>query len=248
MAKTAYLEALRRAMTGLPPEAQAKTLAFYEQRFVDGVLAGRTEEDIERELDDPKKVAMTLRASIHLQSFDNRKNPATFLRMAFAFIGLLIFNLVMVLPAMVYPPMFNRYGAGQQFGAHVDNAVRLLPGSGRKIRTDVSATLFLAGPDEYEGGELLIEDTYGAHSVKLPAGHMIVYPSTSLHRVEPVRSGERIASFFWIQSMVRDDARRTLLFDMDSAIQHLSATGADADALVRLTGSYHNLLRMWADV
>ena len=153
-----------------------------------------------------------------------------------------------VLPAMVYPPMFNRYGAGQQFGAHVDNAVRLLPGSGRKIRTDVSATLFLAGPDEYEGGELLIEDTYGAHSVKLQAGHMIVYPSTSLHRVEPVRSGERVASFFWVQSMVRDDARRTLLFDMDSAIQHLSATGADPDALVRLTGSYHNLLRMWADV
>lgn len=153
-----------------------------------------------------------------------------------------------VLPAMVYPPMFNRYGAGQQFGAHVDNAVRLLPGSGRKIRTDVSATLFLAGPDEYEGGELLIEDTYGAHSVKLPAGHMIVYPSTSLHRVEPVRSGERVASFFWVQSMVRDDARRTLLFDMDSAIQHLSATGADPDALVRLTGSYHNLLRMWSDV
>lgn len=152
------------------------------------------------------------------------------------------------LPSMVYPPMFNRYSVGQQFGAHVDNAVRLLPGSGRKIRTDVSATLFLAGPDEYDGGELLIEDTYGTHSVKLPAGHMVVYPSTSLHRVEPVRSGTRIAAFFWVQSMVRADARRTLLFDMDSAIQHLRATGADADALVRLTGSYHNLLRMWADV
>jgi PKHD-type hydroxylase len=152
-----------------------------------------------------------------------------------------------VLPSEVYPPMFNRYQAGQQFGAHVDNAVRLLPGSGRKLRTDVSATLFLAGPDEYEGGELLIEDTYGTHSVKLPAGHMIVYPSTSLHRVEPVRSGARVASFFWVQSMVRDDAQRTLLFDMDSAIQHLHATGADPDALVRLTGSYHNLLRMWAD-
>ena len=153
-----------------------------------------------------------------------------------------------VLPAQVYPPMFNRYGVGQQFGAHVDNAVRLLPGSGRKIRTDVSATLFLVGPDEYDGGELLIEDTYGTHSVKLPAGHMIVYPSTSLHRVEPVRSGVRLASFLWAQSMVRDDAQRTLLFDMDSAIQHLNATGADSDALVRLTGSYHNLLRMWADV
>lgn len=115
------------------------------------------------------------------------------------------------LPAEVYPPMFNRYQAGQHFGAHIDNAVRLLPGSGRKLRTDVSATLFLAEPVEYEGGELLVEDTYGPHAVKLPAGHMIVYPSTSLHRVEPVRSG------------------------------------ADADALVRLTGSYHNLLRMWAE-
>ena len=153
-----------------------------------------------------------------------------------------------VLPEIVYPPMFNRYGPGQQFGAHIDNAVRLLPGTGRKLRTDVSATLFLAEPDEYEGGELLIEDTYGSHSVKLPAGHMIVYPSTSLHRVEPVRSGARIASFFWVQSMVRDDAQRSLLFDMDTAIQHLGRTGADADALVRLTGSYHNLLRMWADV
>lgn len=153
-----------------------------------------------------------------------------------------------VLPQVVYPPMFNRYAPGQHFGAHIDNAVRLLPGSGRKLRTDVSATLFLAEPDEYEGGELLVEDTYGTHSVKLPAGHMIVYPSTSLHRVEPVRSGVRIASFFWIQSMVRDDARRTLLFDMDTGIQHLSRTGADADALVRLTGSYHNLLRMWAEV
>jgi PKHD-type hydroxylase len=153
-----------------------------------------------------------------------------------------------VLPALVYPPMFNRYEAGQQFGAHIDNAVRLLPGSARKIRTDVSATLFLAEPDDYEGGELQIEDTYGTHSVKLPAGHMIVYPSTSLHRVEPVRSGARIASFFWVQSMVRDDAQRSLLFDMDTAIQHLHRSGADADALVRLTGSYHNLLRMWAEV
>jgi PKHD-type hydroxylase len=153
-----------------------------------------------------------------------------------------------VLPDVVYPPMFNRYAPGQQFGAHIDNAVRLLPGSARKLRTDVSATLFLSEPEEYEGGELLIEDTYGTHTVKLPAGHMIVYPSTSLHRVEPVRSGTRLASFFWAQSMVRDDAQRTLLFDMDSAIQHLQRSGADADALVRLTGSYHNLLRMWAEL
>ena len=152
------------------------------------------------------------------------------------------------LPALVYPPMFNRYQAGQHFGAHVDNAVRLLPGSGRKIRTDVSATLFLAEPDDYDGGELLIEEASGARSVKLPAGHMVVYPSTSLHKVEPVTRGARVASFFWIQSMIRDDAQRTLLFDMDTAIQRLNQTQADPDAIVRLTGGYHNLLRMWAEV
>lgn len=151
------------------------------------------------------------------------------------------------LPSIVYPPMFNRYQGGQEFGAHIDNAVRLLPGTGRKIRTDISATLFLADPDEYDGGELMIEDTYGAHSAKLPAGHMLVYPSTSLHKVEPVTRGARIASFFWIQSMVRDDGQRTLLFDMDQAIQQLGATNADPMALVRLTGSYHNLLRMWSE-
>ena len=153
-----------------------------------------------------------------------------------------------VLPDVVYPPMFNRYEVGQQFGAHVDNAVRLMPGTGRKIRTDVSVTLFLAEAEEYDGGELLIEDTYGTQSVKLPAGHMVVYPSTSLHKVEPVTRGARVASFFWVQSMVRDDAQRTLLFDMDSAIQRLNETQADPDAIVRLTGGYHNLLRMWADV
>lgn len=151
------------------------------------------------------------------------------------------------LPSIVYPPMFNRYQDGQHFGAHIDNAVRLLPGTGRKIRTDISATLFLSEPDDYDGGELMIEDTYGMHSAKLPAGHMLVYPSTSLHKVEPVTRGARLASFFWVQSMVRDDGQRTLLFDMDSAIQQLHRTGADPDALVRLTGSYHNLLRMWAE-
>jgi PKHD-type hydroxylase len=151
------------------------------------------------------------------------------------------------LPSMVYPPLFNRYEGGGHFGDHIDNAVRLLPGSGRKLRTDISATLFFTGPDEYEGGELLIEDTYGLHSAKLPAGHMILYPSTSLHRVNPVTRGMRLASFFWIQSMIRDDAQRTLLFDLDSAIQRLSRSGADERALVQLTGSYHNLLRMWAE-
>lgn len=155
------------------------------------------------------------------------------------------------LPARVYPPLFNRYQNGQQFGDHIDNAVRLLPNSAIKLRTDVSATLFLSAPEEYEGGELLIEDTYGVHSAKLPAGHLIVYPSTSLHRVQPVLRGVRLAAFFWIQSMVRDDAQRTLLFDMDNAIQHLQCdpqrSAADGTALTRLTGCYHNLLRMWAE-
>lgn len=151
------------------------------------------------------------------------------------------------LPARVYPPMFNRYEGEEHFGLHVDNSVRLVPGTGLKFRTDVSATLFLASPDEYEGGELQIEDTYGRHAVKLPAGDMIIYPSTSLHRVTPVTRGARVASFFWIQSMVREDAQRALLFELDTAIQRLHQTGGDAQAVVRLTGSYHNLLRMWAE-
>lgn len=151
------------------------------------------------------------------------------------------------LPARVYPPMFNRYEGGQRFGNHVDNAVRLLPGTGMKIRTDISATLFLSAPADYDGGELLVEDTYGTHAVKLPAGDMVVYPASSLHRVNPVTRGRRLASFFWVQSMVRDDARRTLLFDLDTAIQRLNATSADETARVQLTGCYHNLLRRWAE-
>jgi PKHD-type hydroxylase len=153
-----------------------------------------------------------------------------------------------VLPQHVYPPLFNRYEGGMQFGSHVDGAVRLLPGSAMKLRTDVSATLFLASPDTYDGGELLIEDTFGTHSVKLPAGDMIVYPATSLHRVEPVKRGTRVASFFWVQSMVRDEAQRTQLFDLDRAIQNLNQQHATHPALVTLTGIYHNLLRMWAEV
>lgn len=151
------------------------------------------------------------------------------------------------LPARVYPPMFNYYEEGQHFGEHIDNAIRLMPGTGLKIRTDISATLFLCDPSEYDGGELLIEDSYGAHSVKLPAGDVALYPATSLHRVMPVTRGVRLASFFWIQSMIRDDGQRTLLFDMDMAIQRLNATQADDASLVRLTGCYHNLLRMWAE-
>ncbi|WP_042303211.1 Fe2+-dependent dioxygenase [Paraburkholderia kururiensis] len=150
------------------------------------------------------------------------------------------------LPNQVYPPLFNRYGSGMTFGSHVDGAVRVLP-SGVKLRTDVSATLFLCDPDEYDGGELVIEDTYGVHQVKLPAGHMVVYPATSLHQVTPVTRGTRLASFFWVQSLVRSDTQRALLFDMDTAIQRLNATGADDAARRSLVGCYHNLLRLWSE-
>ena len=152
-----------------------------------------------------------------------------------------------VLPHSVYPPLFNRYQGGMHFGGHVDGAVRLVPRSGAKIRTDVSATLFLSSPEDYDGGELLVEDTYGAQSVKLPAGHLIVYPAGSLHRVAPVTRGARVASFFWVQSLVRDDGQRRMLFELDNAIQRLTATAADEAARVQLVGCYHNLLRMWSE-
>src|SRR5688500_16379177 len=152
------------------------------------------------------------------------------------------------LPLRVFPPLFNRYRGGQSFGNHVDNAIRHISGTGMRIRTDLSATLFLADPSEYDGGELVVEDTYGVHSVKLPAGHLVLYPSTSLHNVRPVTRGERIASFFWIQSMVRDDGERTLLFDLDSAIQRVASESPGSSAPVQLTAVYHNLLRRWADM
>jgi PKHD-type hydroxylase len=152
------------------------------------------------------------------------------------------------LPAKVFPPLFNRYQGGQAFGTHVDNAIRQVTGTPHRIRTDLSATLFLAGPEEYDGGELVVEDTYGTHNVKLPAGHAILYPSTSLHQVRPVTRGARLASFFWIQSMVRDDGERTLLFDLDVGIQRLNSDVSGHPATVQLTGIYHNLLRRWADV
>ena len=152
------------------------------------------------------------------------------------------------LPQRIFPPLFNQYEGGHSFGSHVDNAIRQVPGTSFRIRTDVSATLFLSRPDEYDGGELDVEDTYGVHSVKLPAGDMVIYPATSLHRVTPVTRGARIASFFWIQSLVRDDAERTLLFDLDTAIQRVSAEAPDHPAAVQLTGVYHNLLRRWAEV
>jgi PKHD-type hydroxylase len=152
------------------------------------------------------------------------------------------------LPLKVFPPLFNCYRGGQSFGTHVDNAIRQVTGTPHRVRTDLSATLFLSSPEEYDGGELLIEDTSGMHSIKLPAGHLILYPATSLHHVRPVTRGARIASFFWVQSMVRDGAERALLFDLDMAIQRISTESPDHPAAIQLTGVYHNLLRRWADV
>jgi PKHD-type hydroxylase len=152
------------------------------------------------------------------------------------------------LPLHVFPPLFNRYQGGQSFGTHVDNSIRQVPGTLHRIRTDLSATLFFAGPEEYDGGELVVEDTYGVHAVKLPAGHLVLYPSTSLHHVRPVTRGARICSFFWIQSMIRDDGERTLLFDLDAAIQQVDRDLPGHPATVQLTGLYHNLLRHWAEL
>lgn len=152
------------------------------------------------------------------------------------------------LPLRVFPPLFSRYYQGHAFGNHVDNAVRQVPGTPHRMRTDLSATLFLADPDEYEGGELVVEDTYGVHTVKLPAGDMVLYPSSSFHNVTPVTGGTRLVSFFWVQSMVRDDSQRTLLFDLDVAIQQLSRDVPAHPSTVQLTGVYHNLLRQWADL
>ena len=152
-----------------------------------------------------------------------------------------------VLPRQVYPPLFNRYVPGMAFGNHVDGSIRVHPPTSRRIRTDVSATLFLTSPDDYDGGELTIDDTYGTQAVKLPAGDLVIYPSTSVHRVTPVTRGARVSSFFWVESMVRDDAQRSLLFDMDMALVRLARDVNEHPSLVTLTGCYHNLLRRWAD-
>lgn len=153
------------------------------------------------------------------------------------------------LPQVILPPMFNRYGEGMGFRDHVDNAIRRDPITGQRLRTDLSATLFLAEPDDYDGGELVVNDLYGDHVVKLEAGDMILYPSSSLHHVTPVTRGVRTASFFWIQSLIRDDARRTILLEMDVAIQRLARqVEADDQGILSLTGVYHNLLRQWAEV
>lgn len=152
------------------------------------------------------------------------------------------------LPLRVFPPLFNRYQGGHAFANHIDNAIRQIGSTGHRIRTDLSATVFLADPAEYDGGELVVEDTYGVHKVKLPAGDMVLYPASSLHHVTPVTSGARVASFFWVQSMVRDDGRRTLLFDLDVTIQQLSRDVPAHPSIVQLTGVYHNLLRQWAEM
>lgn len=152
------------------------------------------------------------------------------------------------LPLKIFPPLFNRYEGGQAFGTHIDNAIRIHRGSEFRVRSDLSATLFLSDPDSYDGGELTVEDHLGVHSTKLAAGHMLLYPASSLHRVEPVTRGARVASFFWIQSMVREDAERTILLDLDRAIQTIAVDRGQGDpSIIQLTGVYHNLLRRWAD-
>jgi PKHD-type hydroxylase len=152
------------------------------------------------------------------------------------------------LPLRIFPPLFNRYEGGGSFGTHVDNAIRAVRGTAIRVRTDLSATLFLSEPEDYEGGELVVESAFGAQEVKLPAGDMVLYPASSLHQVKPVTRGARVASFFWLQSMVRDDGERTMLFDLDNAIQDLAREqGLGHPVAVRLTGLYHNLLRRWAD-
>lgn len=152
------------------------------------------------------------------------------------------------IPHRIVPPLFNRYGGGERFDMHVDNAIRAIPGTNECLRTDVSCTLFFSDPQEYDGGELSVMDTYGTHRAKLPAGDLILYPATSLHRVEPVTRGERLASFFWVQSMVRDDWQRTLLFELDTNIQKLRGQLGDNEQVVALTSHYHNLLRLWAEL
>ncbi|ANN67690.1 Fe2+-dependent dioxygenase [Bordetella bronchialis] len=152
------------------------------------------------------------------------------------------------LPRKIIPPLFNRYEGGENFGYHVDNAVRPITGTADRVRTDMSATLFLSEPDTYDGGELVVDDLYGPRSIKLAAGSMVLYPGTSLHRVSPVTRGARISAFFWLQSLVREDAQRTLLLELDVAIQRLTQDVKDHPSLVQLTGVYHNLLRRWVDV
>lgn len=182
------------------------------------------------------------------RQLDEHSDAAKYLRrLVLQALGRSALFLSAALPRRVFPPLFNNYEGGGNFGNHIDNAIRSISDTGERMRTDVSATLFFTGPDEYDGGELVVETSFGAQSVKLAAGDMVLYPATSLHHVRPVTRGARMASFFWVQSMVRDEGQRALLFDLDTSIQNLRARLHDDPEIVALTGLYHNLLRQWAD-
>jgi len=213
-----------------PEQAAAMRAALLEAEWVDGkVTAGHqsAQAKFNRQLPESSPVAQSQQKII----LSALQSNGLFMSAA--------------LPQRVFPPLFNRYEGGEHFNNHVDNAIRALPGGGQ-LRTDLSATIFLTSPDDYDGGELLIDDTYGAHKVKLKAGDLILYPSTSLHRVTPVTRGARVSAFFWIQSLVRDDGQRTLLFDLDLSIQRLRREIGEHPVLVSQTGIYHNLLRRWS--
>lgn len=214
-------------------EVETTVATLLDQPWVDGkVTAGQRSARAKnnRQLSEDSPVALRIGEQILARLSDN----ALFMSAA--------------LPKRIYPPLFNRYSGGEAFDWHIDNAIRGIKGVRERVRTDISATLFLADPASYDGGELVIRDTFGEHAVKLPAGHLLIYPGSSLHKINPVTRGERIASFFWIESLVREDSQRQLLLDMDVAIQTLTAQDADHYALLQLSGAYHNLLRRWSDV
>ena len=213
-------------------EVETTVVTLLDQPWVDGkVTAGQRSAMAKnnRQLSEESPVALRIGEQI----LARLSNNALFMSAA--------------LPKRIYPPLFNRYSGGEAFDWHIDNAIRGIKGVRERVRTDISATLFLADPASYDGGELVIRDTFGEHAVKLPAGHLLIYPGSSLHKINPVTRGERIASFFWIESLVREDSQRQLLLDMDVAIQTLTAQDADHHALLQLSGAYHNLLRRWSD-
>ena len=190
----------------------------------------------------------SVKAKDNLQIPEGHESGEELGKMILAALGSNQLFLAAALPHRIFPPLFNRYSGGQSFGTHVDNAIRRVKGTPVCVRTDISATLFLVEPEEYDGGELCVEDTYGVKTVKLRAGQMVLYPATSLHHVRPVTRGARVCSFFWIQSMIRDDTQRSLLLDLDLAIQRLNRESPDHPVAIQLTGVYHNLLRQWAEV